>query len=63
MLEKLQFYIDGQWVDPIDGIEHRVINPSTEKAVAVISLGGQFDVDRAVSAARRALADWIVRNL
>ena len=59
MIEKRQFYIDGRWVDPIDGVEHRVVNPSTEQAVAVISLGGQSDVDRAVSAAKCALPTWM----
>jgi len=59
MIEKRKFYIDGRWVDPIDGVEHHVINPSTEEAVAVISLGSQSDVDRAVSAARLALPAWM----
>ena len=38
MIEKRQFYINGSWVDPIER-DHHVINPSTEEAVAVISLG------------------------
>ena len=42
MIEKRQFYINGSWVDPKDGRDHQVINPSTE-ACATISLGGQAE--------------------
>ena len=51
MIEKRQFYINGSWVDPIEGRDHHVINPSAEEAVAVISLGGKADTDAAVAAA------------
>ena len=47
MIEKRQFYINGAWVDPIAGTDCDVIDPSTEEAVAVISLGGQSDTDAA----------------
>jgi aldehyde dehydrogenase (NAD+) len=59
MIEKRQFYINGQWVDPIEGKDHNVIDPSTEEAAAVISLGGQADTDAAVAAARAALPGWM----
>lgn len=59
MLEKKAFYINGSWVAPLAGREHLVINPSTEEAEAVISLGGQQDTDTAVAAARAALPDWM----
>jgi aldehyde dehydrogenase (NAD+) len=49
-----QFYIDGQWVDPVEAQIFEVINPATEAAAGVISMGGPKDVDRAVAAARRA---------
>ena len=54
MIEKRQFYINGQWVDPIEGRDHKVINPSNEETAAVISLGGQADTDAAVAAANSA---------
>ena len=54
MIEKRQFYINGSWVDPKDGRDHQVINPSTEEACATISLGGQADTDAAVAAAKAA---------
>jgi aldehyde dehydrogenase (NAD+) len=49
-----QFYIDGAWVDPAEPRTFEVINPATETAAGVISLGGTQDVERAVGAARRA---------
>ena len=58
MLEKRDFYIDGGWVAPEAGTDFEVIDPSSEEAFAVISLGGQADTDAAVAAARRAFPDW-----
>ncbi|MGY6704783.1 aldehyde dehydrogenase family protein [Roseinatronobacter sp.] len=59
MLEKRNFYINGAWVAPREGRDLDVIDPSTEEACAVISLGGQADTDAAVAAARAALPDWM----
>ncbi len=58
MLDKRKFYIDGAWVDPIEARDLEVIDPSTEEAFAVISIGGDADADRAVEAARRAFEAW-----
>ncbi len=54
MLDRLQFYIDGKWVDPATPKSLDVINPANEEAFARISLGSKADVDKAVAAARRA---------
>ena len=54
MLEKLQFYIDGQWVDPVEPRTLDVVNPATEEAYGRISIGSAADVDKAVAAAKRA---------
>ena len=51
-----QFYIDGQWVDPVTPESLDVINPATEQVAATISVGSSADVDKAVVAARRAFA-------
>ena len=59
MIEKRQFYINGAWVDPIEGRDHHVIDPSTEEPCAVISLGGQADTDAAVAAAKAAFPGWM----
>ena len=58
MRERLQQYIDGKWVDSIGGTRHEVINPATEEACAVITLGTKADVDVAVAAARRAFETY-----
>jgi len=54
MKECLQFYINGEWVDPVTPKTLDVINPATEKPCGRISLGSKADVDRAVAAAKAA---------
>ena len=54
MKDLRQFYINGQWVDPIASRDLNVENPSTEELVATISLGAAADVDVAVAAAKAA---------
>jgi aldehyde dehydrogenase (NAD+) len=54
MQERLQFYIDGRWVDPVEARPFDVIDPSSEEPIAKIALGSAKDVDLAVAAARRA---------
>ena len=58
MLEKRNFYIDGQWVEPKNKKDIQVINPATEKSCAVISLGGKEDVHDAVTSAKEAFKTW-----
>ena len=58
MIEKKQFYINGKWVDPLEGIDFEVINPSNEEVCAIISLGGQADTDSAVKAAKGSFISW-----
>jgi aldehyde dehydrogenase (NAD+) len=58
MQDRLQFYIDGRWVDPTNGRVIDVIDPSTEKPIARIALGSAKDVDLAVVAARRAFESF-----
>ena len=54
MSREMQFYINGEWVDPMVPRPLDVIDPSTEEAYAKISLGTAADVDKAVAAARQA---------
>lgn len=49
-----QFYIGGNWVEPLVARTLDVVNPATLATCGVISLGSARDVDRAVDAARRA---------
>ncbi|MBB5372912.1 aldehyde dehydrogenase family protein [Acidocella aromatica] len=58
MSHNLQFYIDGAWVDPIEPRVIDVINPATEQPFTQISIGTAADVDRAVTAARRAFESF-----
>jgi aldehyde dehydrogenase (NAD+) len=58
MLEKLQFYIDGQWVDPVEPRTMDVVNPATEEVYGRISIGSAADVDKAVAAASRAFESF-----
>jgi aldehyde dehydrogenase (NAD+) len=56
MMQKFeQFYIDGEWVDPINSRPFDLVNPTTETTFGVVALGSAADVDRAVVAAKRAL--------
>jgi aldehyde dehydrogenase (NAD+) len=54
MYDFRQFYIDGQWVNPVTSHEFPVINPASEAVIGGVSLGSAADLDKAVAAARRA---------
>jgi len=54
MYDFRQFYIDGEWVEPVEPRDFDVIDPASEESIGQISLGSETDVDRAVAAARRA---------
>ncbi|MFZ0840789.1 MAG: aldehyde dehydrogenase family protein, partial [Xanthobacteraceae bacterium] len=54
MVNRMQFYIDGAWVDPVVKKSTPVVNPATEEAMYEVALGSKADVDKAVTAARRA---------
>src|SRR4051812_1032632 len=58
MRECLQFYIGGQWVDPVEARRSTVVNPATEQPSGVVALGSAADVDRAVAAAKAAFPAW-----
>lgn len=58
MRQHLQFYIDGQWVNPAQPKSVDVINPATEAVSGQISLGSAADVNKAVAAARNAFPNW-----
>ena len=58
MAHRTQFYIDGEWVDPINGERLDVVNPATEQVIGEVALGGVEDVDRAVAAAVAAFETY-----
>jgi aldehyde dehydrogenase (NAD+) len=58
MQERLQFYIDGRWVDPTERRTLDVINPATEEPIGRIAMGNAKDVDTAVTAAQKAFESF-----
>jgi len=60
MRQYLQFFIDGEWVDPVQPATLDVDNPRTEQVSGRIALGSAADVDKAVRAARAAFPAWSV---
>ncbi len=62
MLDRRNFYIDGEWVAPAAANDFEVIDPSTEEACAVISLGSEADTDAAVAAAKAAFVPWMMTS-
>jgi len=59
-LKNIQMYIDGQFVDAQSGEEFESFYPFTGKAWSTVAKGSPDDVDRAVSAAKKAFdgPDW-----
>ncbi len=53
-----QFYINGQWVNPVTQNLFDVINPANEQVCGQISLGSRADVDAAATAASRAFSSY-----
>lgn len=52
------FYINGEWVNPVSPKLFDVINPATEEPAGQISLGSAEDIDKAVKAARVAFTTF-----
>ena len=58
MIDRKNFYINGQWVNPKSKEEIKVVNPATEQDCAVIALANKDDVNDAVVAAKNAYDTW-----
>ena len=59
MAEKIKNFINGKWIDALDGRTLTSINPSdTSDIVGIIPRSGQNDIDMAVAAARKAYEKW-----
>lgn len=56
-------YIDGAWVRPSTDGKHPVVNPATEEIIAEVGQGNAADVDKAVTAARRAFQGFSVSTV
>lgn len=53
-----QFYINGEWVAPLESTTIDIINPANENIVGQVALGSAADVDKAVAAATEAFKTW-----
>ena len=58
MLDKKNFYINGEWIKPNSAEEITVIDPATEENWALITIGNKIDIDMAVKAAKNAYESW-----
>ncbi|MEV5910579.1 aldehyde dehydrogenase [Streptomyces chartreusis] len=54
-LDRLRFFINGEWVEPHGTEIHRAIEAATGEVLGNASLGADADIDAAVNAARKAL--------
>src|SRR6478736_1365058 len=52
-------FVNGKWVDAVEGGTMEVLNPATGETIAEVPRGTQADVDRAVEAAKAALPEWL----
>lgn len=57
-LLKSKAYVNGEWQDALDGDTFEVINPATEKVIAVLPEMNDKDVSRASLSAQAALKSW-----
>jgi aldehyde dehydrogenase (NAD+) len=62
MVNRLKFYIDGAWVDPVAMKTVPVVNPATEETLYDVAVGSKADVDKAVAAARKAFDTFSVTS-
>jgi aldehyde dehydrogenase (NAD+) len=62
MKEYNQFYIGGQWVDPIGQEVNEVVNPATDQVCARVASAVRGDVDRAFEAAAKAFPSWSISS-
>ena len=54
---QVQHFINGSWVDSLDGAVFDSVSPIDNAVVAIVAEGSAADADRAVKAARRAFDD------
>ena len=62
-LEKLQMYVNGEWIDPASGEWFESYNPFTGKPWVLFPRGGAADAERAVEAAKKAFNQYLQPQL
>ena len=51
-------YIDGKWIEPVNGSNAEVLNPATDEIVGKVADGDEKDAELALQAAQKAQKDW-----
>lgn len=51
-------FVDGEFTEAADGKVFKSVAPATEEVLSEVARAGEADVDRAVTAARRAFTSW-----
>ncbi len=59
-MEAGQFYIGGQWLDPLGSEMVEIANPATGAVIGRAAVGNAADIDRAVEAAAAAFESWSI---
>ena len=54
MKDKLQFYINGKWVESKSNERIEIINPANEELIGHVTAGTRDDINQAVLAASQA---------
>lgn len=54
-LDRLRFFVNGEWMEPKGVERHVAIDASTGEVIGTAALGSETDIDAAVQAARTAL--------
>jgi len=58
MKDRLQFYINGSWVDSESNEKIGVINPANEEIIGHVTAGTKGDIDKAVAAAFQSFSTF-----
>jgi 1-pyrroline dehydrogenase len=57
-VKRREMFIGGEWVAGSGSENQAIINPATGETIAEVPKGTEADVDRAVTAARKAYVEW-----
>lgn len=55
---KFNQYINGEWVDPLNGKTAEVLNPANDEVVGIVANGDVDDAELALLAAEKAKKEW-----
>ena len=58
-----KFYINGQWVDPVKDETINIINPANESVIGQLNVGNEQDIDKAVTAAKKAFSNFSITSV